>query len=121
MKSGLLAGLIFVATTLTALAATPPNLLTPDQIKTLFGTGKAFTATSASGIKTYSFTFNSDGTALELLKGAKKGVSGKWRVSDNGYCTSWGGGTEHCYTVDKGAKSYEVRDLGGNLISNWKL
>ena len=120
VKTGLIAGLIVMTTSFATLAATPPALLTPDQIRTLFGTGKPFTATSVSGIKTYAFTFNPDGSAMERLKGAKKGVSGKWRVSDNGYCTTWNGGTEHCYTVDKGAKSYEVRDLGGDLISNWK-
>ena len=119
MKPAWLAGLILVSTTFAALAATPPALLTPDQIKALFGTGKPFTATSASGTKTYIFTFNPDGSALEVQKG-NKGISGKWRVDDKGYCTTWGTGTEHCYTVDKGAKSYEVRDLGGNLISNWR-
>lgn len=121
MRAAALAGLIVISTSLVAMAATPPTLLTPDQIKTLFGTGKPFTATSLSGTKTYSFTFNADGSALELQKGAKKGISGKWRVSDKGYCTAWGGGTEHCYTVDKAGNGYEVRDLGGNLISNWKL
>lgn len=119
MRTAWLAVLMVVSTTLSAVAANPPPL-TPDQIKALFGTGKPFTATSASGTKTYTFTFNPDGSALEVQKGAKKGVTGKWRVDDKGYCTTWNGGTEHCYTVDKGATSYEVRDAGGNLISNWK-
>lgn len=120
MRIAALSGLIVLATTVAAIAATVPAPLTPDQIKALFGTGKPFIATSVSGTKIYSFTFNPDGTALELQKGAKKGVSGKWRVDDKGYCTTWGAGTEHCYTVDKGPKSYEVRDAGGDLISNWK-
>ena len=117
-RAALLAGLIMASTTLATLAATTPALLTPDQIKTIFGTGKPFAATSASGIKTYTFTFNPDGSALEVQKG-NKGISGKWRVSDKGYCTTWGAGSEHCYTVNKGSKNYEVRDLGGNLISTW--
>ena len=118
MKAALLAGVIFVATTLSALAA-PAAMLTTDQIKAIFGTGKPFTATSVSGVLVYAFTFNPDGTAVKAEKGSKD-IAGKWRVSDKGYCTTWGKGSEHCYTVDKGAKGYEVRDLGGNLISTWK-
>ncbi len=133
MKIGLFLGVLLVSATLPAFAATntasslppppataKPATLTPDQIKTIFGIGKPFTAVSASGTKIYSFTFNPDGTALEVAKGATKGVTGKWRVDDKGYCTAWGKGTEHCYVVDKGAKGYEVRDAGGNLISTWK-
>lgn len=98
------------------LAAT--TALSPDEIKSTFGTGKPFTATSLSG-KVYLFTFKPDGSAVEVVKGKKKATTGAWRVSDKGYCTKWGGGTEHCYSVSKVSDHYEVRDAGGHLISNW--
>ena len=118
MKILLLVSLMLSWATLPSLAAANATL-SPDEIKAAFGTGKPFTATSASGTKIFSFTFNPDGTALEVQKG-NKGISGKWRVSSNGYCTTWGTGVEHCYTVDKGPKGYEVRDPKGTLVANWR-
>ena len=94
--------------------------LSPDEIKTTFATGKPFSAVSASG-KTFKMTFKDDGSALMLAKGAKKGQAGKWRVSDKGYCTTWGKSSEHCYTVEKGAKQYDVLDGSGKLVAHWTL
>ena len=94
------------------------NVLSPDDIKATFGTGKPFSAVSTSGVA-YSFTFKSDGSALQVVKGKKKGTTGSWRVSDKGYCTTWGSGREHCYTVEKNGNKYSVRDATAQLVSTW--
>lgn len=94
------------------------NELTPDQIKTTFADGKPFTAVSTSG-EVFVLTFKPDGSALEVAKGKKKGTTGKWRVSDKGYCTKWSASGEHCYTIIKIGSKYAVRGSAGQLISTW--
>jgi hypothetical protein len=99
-----------------AATATP---LTPADIKATFATGKPFTATSVSGTS-FTFTFNPDGTAVQARKGGATS-NGSWRLSDNGYCTKWSGGTENCYTVEKNGTRYDVLDTAGHVVSRWKL
>ena len=96
------------------------TVLSPAQIKTLFGTGKPFTAVPRSGGKAYWFTFKPDGSALEVPKGTNQtGATGTWDLSAKGYCSKWGGSRAHCYTVDKNGDQYEVRDRVGYLVSRW--
>jgi hypothetical protein len=114
------ATLILVAGTFTALAAATP--LSPADIKTMFGTGKPFTASSATGRASFTFTFKPDGTASQTSKGTiSTVVTGTWRVNDKGYCSKWGAGAEHCYTVEKNGTRYDVRDSAGHVVSRWSL
>ena len=87
--------------------------------KTIFGTGKAFAAAAPSG-STLMLTFNPDGSAKALPTGKKKGQNGTWRVSDTGYCTTWGKGTEKCYTVQKIGDRYDVFNGNGAVVAHWK-
>src|SRR5262245_10590674 len=81
-------------------AADKPQPLTPDDIKTTFATGHAFSAATPGG-EVVMLTFKPDGTAQAAPKGKKKVSKGKWRLNDTGYCTTWGKSAEHCYTVQK--------------------
>ena len=101
-----------------ALAATA-TMLTPADIKATFATGKSFTATSVGGTA-FSFTFNPDGSAVQVSKGQSV-TNGAWRLSDNGYCSKWGSGSENCYTVEKNGTRYDVRDTAGHVVSRWTL
>ncbi len=113
------AAIILAAGTASAMAAGSP--LSPSQIQSTFGTGKTFSATSASGRSAYWFTFRADGSATAVPKGQKTGAQGKWRLSSDGYCSAWGPGAEHCYTIDKNGSKFDVRDPGGNLVANFAL
>ncbi len=112
------AAIILVAGAASAMAAGAP--LTPSQIKSTFGTGKPFSAASADGRAKFWFTFNADGSAQAVPKGRKSGAHGTWRLSKNGYCTQWGTGAEHCYTIDKTGSQFDVRD-GGTVIAHFAL
>jgi hypothetical protein len=115
---GTTAAMILLAGTISAMAAA--IVLSPDEIKATFGTGKPFTAMSSTGGKAFWFTFKADGNAIETPKGKKKtSTTGTWRISDKGYCTKWDSGSEHCYTVEKSGARYDVRDSRGSLISSW--
>jgi hypothetical protein len=109
---------IAVVGSLPALAAATP--LTPAEIKSMFGNGKPFTATSTGG-QSYTFIFKVDGTASQTPKGGGGGTTGVWRVNDKGYCSKWGTAAEHCYTVERNGERFDVRDSTGKAISRWTL
>lgn len=116
------------ATTLAPPGAAPPAasaasaVLTPAEIKTMFGTGKPFTAVSSPGGKTYTFTLKPDGSAVQMPKGSTTtATTGTWRVNDKGYCSKWGTNAEHCYIIVRNGKSYDVKDDSGHVVSHWKL
>jgi hypothetical protein len=110
----LMAGFVCIVAP-SALAAA---MLTPDQVKQTFATGHPFAASNPGGVK-FSITFNGDGTATEIVKGGTKSESGKWRLSDKGYCTQWGTNTEHCYRVTKADDHYDVIGFDGTVIARW--
>ncbi len=117
--TGLTTAAIFLAAGTASAAAA--GALSPSQIQSTFGTGKPFSAVSASGRSAFWFTFNAAGSALAVPKGQKSGVSGTWRVSKDGYCSTWGTGAEHCYTIDGNGPQFDVRDPGGALIAHFTL
>lgn len=126
LKHVSLAAILTISLAAPALAATAAATpLTPDEIKTTFATGKPFTAVSPGG-KSYTLTLNADGTAVRAAAsktGAKakgKGETGAWRVSDKGYCTTWGKRPEHCYTVQKSGDGYDILGPAGKA-AHWKL
>ena len=94
--------------------------LSPMEIKATFGTGKPFTANSATGSASYTFVLNPDGTATQTSKRKSATViNGAWRVDDKGYCSKWAGSGEHCYTIEKNGNRYSVRDGAGKVVSHW--
>jgi hypothetical protein len=99
-----------------ALAA---NTLSPEQIKSTFGTGQPFSSISPSGAA-YTLVLNVDGSASRTPKGSKAAVTGTWRVASDGYCSKWGKNPENCYTIQKGAKAYTVLDSGGKIVARWR-
>jgi hypothetical protein len=110
-----------VAALLAAVPAIAATTLTPTEIKAMFGTGKAFVATSSGG-QAYSFVFKPDGSATQSPKGSTTTITtGTWRVNDKGYCSRWGTNAEHCYTVEKNGDKFDVRDSTGKAISRWQL
>jgi hypothetical protein len=96
------------------------DILTPVEIKKTFATGKPFSATVPSG-KTVQITFNPNGSASSIPKGKKKGIKGKWRLSDAGYCSTWGQRKENCYTVQKVGTRYDVINGNNILAAQWVM
>jgi hypothetical protein len=104
-----------------ASSARAAEFLSPDEIKTTFATGVAFTATSASG-ETKRITLNPDGTATITSKAEKKksaSKSGKWRLSADGYCSTWGKGSENCYLIKPNGKKFDVLTAKKEVIAHW--
>jgi hypothetical protein len=73
--------------------------LKPDEIKATFFTGQPFTASTPANVK-YTMVFMPDGnvTRTPVGKSGNKG-EGTWKLSRDGYCTTWKGNKAACFTV----------------------
>jgi hypothetical protein len=92
--------------------------LSPHEITATFGTGKPFASSSPAGAR-FTLVLFPDGKASRTPKGSKTATVGKWRVSDTGYCSTWGNSAENCYTIQKGDQTYTVRDSTGKTVARW--
>jgi hypothetical protein len=99
------------------LAAAATNL-SPQEIKAAFGTGDPFTATSPGGTA-YQMMLKPDGSAARTPKKGTPAVVGTWRLSDTGYCSTWGKNPENCYTIQKSGTKYAVIDKKGVVAAHW--
>jgi hypothetical protein len=115
---------VFLTATAFLLGATATgqagDTLSPQEIKDTFGTGKPFIAEAASGTIVV-LTLSPDGAARVTPKVKTKALTGIWRISDKGYCTTWGHADEKCYTVQKKRDGYDVINSRGAVIARWKL
>jgi hypothetical protein len=91
----------------TTLGAQANDYLRPDEVRALL-VGKKVLGRVSSGAM-FDFQMNEDGTASTSAAG---GDTGKWRLNDDGYCTSWDKirkGSEMCFKVTK-------RKLGQHFV-----
>ena len=75
------------------------DTMSPSDIKATFFDGQPFTAATPSGTK-FKMTFTPDGkmTREPLAQSGTK-ISGTWKLSANGFCTTWQHAKPNCYTV----------------------
>src|ERR1051326_7901081 len=92
-----IAGIALAA--LSSSAALAAAKLTPKEIQTEFFDGKPFTAATTSGTK-FKLTFTPDGkvTREPQDKAGAKG-EGTWKLTKDGFCTTWKGSAANCYTI----------------------
>jgi hypothetical protein len=93
--------------------------LTPDVIKTTFFDGQEFTAATPTGLK-FKMVFTADGKVTRTPAGnyGAKGEGG-WKLSKEGFCTTWKGDKQHCYTlVPAGDNKWSVMQ-GPSMKAIW--
>ncbi len=100
----------------TAFAATK---LMPKDIQTEFFNGKSFTAATTSGTK-FKMTFTTDGkvTREPQDKAGAKG-EGTWKLSKDGFCTTWKGSAANCYTLVNVDKNKWSVVKGATTVAVW--
>jgi hypothetical protein len=100
------------------LLADPAAKLAPDQIQTTFFNGQSFTASTTSNVK-YKMTFMADGKMRrEPTSGGTKG-EGTWKLSKDGFCTTWTGAKANCFTVvGAGDNKWSVLK-GSTIMATW--
>ena len=93
MRAVLPVALTVIASITAAFAA----VLAPADIQTTFFNGQPFT-TAASNIK-YKMTFTADGKMTREPIGAGAKSEGTWKLSKDGFCSTWKGSKQNCYRI----------------------
>ena len=119
-----------LATTTIALPA-PVGRLAPKDIETTFFNGKPFTASTPSNVK-FKMVFKSDGTMTResLGKASKKGgktntkgagtvSEGTWKLSQEGFCSTWKGSRENCYRVHENGTNKWAIVAASQTVAYW--
>jgi hypothetical protein len=93
--------------------------LAPNDIQTTFFNGEPFTSSTPQNIK-YTMVFTADGkmTREPLGKAGVKG-EGTWKLSKDGFCTTWKNSAANCFNlVPSGDKKWSVMK-GTAAIGTW--
>ncbi len=104
--------LSIIATVFFANGALANDFLKPDQIQNLL-VGKKVLGQASNG-SIFDFQMNSDFTATTSAAG---GDTGRWRLSEDGYCSTWTKirqGKEACFKVSKVGANYFVDGPDGS-------
>jgi len=111
------AAIVFFASA-TASAAPPAAKLSPEQIQSTFFNGQSFTAATNSNVK-FKMTFSADGKMKrEPVGGGGKG-EGTWKLSKEGFCSTWKGGASNCFTVVAAGDNKWSVLKGSTILATW--
>ena len=93
--------------------------LLPKEIQTEFFDGKPFTAATTSGTK-FKMTFSGDNKVVREPqdKAGQKG-EGTWKLSKDGFCTTWKGSPSNCYTIVNVDKNKWSVVKGAATVAVW--
>jgi len=110
-------GVVGVFLAASALAA-PAAKLAPNDIQATFFNGQPFTASTPSNLR-FKMTFMPDGKMKrEPIGGGSRG-EGTWKLSKDGFCTTWKGSKDNCFTVvNAGANQWSVLK-GSTIMATW--
>jgi hypothetical protein len=113
------AGVVTAAVVMGGATALAVERLKPEEIKATFFTGQPFTASTPANVK-YTMVFTTDGnvTRTPVGKSGAKG-EGTWKLSRDGYCTTWKGNKSTCFTViPSGDNKWSVMQ-GASIKASW--
>jgi hypothetical protein len=95
-----------------------PAKLSPSDIQTTFFNGQPFTASTPSNLK-FKMTFSADGKMKRVPVGTGSRGEGTWKLSKDGFCSSWKGGKDSCFTVvSAGDNKWSVL-RGSTIMATW--
>jgi hypothetical protein len=116
--TGTTIGIVFAAWfTAWAFAASPAKL-SPNDIQTTFFNGQPFTAQTPSNLK-FKMTFTADGNMKRVPFGKGSRGEGTWKLSKEGFCTTWKGSKDRCFTVvSAGNNKWSVLQ-GSTIMATW--
>ena len=105
-------------------AATPAagtaTALPPKDIQATFFTGTPFTAAATGSLK-YKMTFSADGKmAREPAGTGGSKAEGTWKLSNDGFCSTWKGSKANCFRViPSGENKWSVMK-GTTRVATWE-
>jgi hypothetical protein len=94
--------------------------LTPKEIQDTFFTGQAFTSSTPSNIK-FKMVFMPDGKMTREPVSRAAGVKGEgtWKLSKDGFCTSWKGSSATCFTLVNVEDNKWSVVRGATTVATW--
>jgi hypothetical protein len=107
-----------IATSGTALAA-PAGRLAPKDIESTFFNGQPFTASTPGNVK-FKMVFAADGTMTRepVAKAGAKG-EGTWKLSQDGFCTTWKGSKPNCFQLRASGSNKWAVINGTTAVAHW--
>jgi hypothetical protein len=94
---GVVAAILVMLLTADGVAAA--EKMAPSDIQSTFFNGQPFTASTQSNVK-FKMTFTADGKMKRHPMGTGPKGEGTWKLSKDGFCTTWSGSTlSNCFTV----------------------
>jgi len=114
MRTLLLAGAVAIVAVAPVFAAT----LAPSEIQATFFTGQPFTA--STGNTKYKMTFAADGKMTrEPMGGSGAKSEGTWKLTKEGFCSTWKGSKANCYRVQSASDNKWSVVKGTTTIATW--
>ena len=114
---GAAAALLAVLLTTNGVAAA--DKMAPNDIQSTFFNGQPFTASTTSNLK-FKMTFTADGKMKRQPVGTGSRGVGTWKLSQDGFCTTWNGATiANCFTVvSAGDNKWSIKK-GSTILAIW--
>jgi hypothetical protein len=98
--------------------AAPAAKLSPSDIQATFFNGQPFTASTPSNLK-FKMTFTADGKMKRAPIGSGSRGEGTWKLSKDGFCSTWNGAKDNCFTVvSAGDNKWSVL-RGSTIMATW--
>lgn len=112
----LAAGVVLLGST----AALTLTRLTPKEIQDSFFNGQPFTSSTPSNIK-FKMVFTPDGKMTREPVSRAAGVQGEgtWKLSKDGFCTSWKGSKPTCFTLVNVEENKWSVVRGATTVATW--
>ena len=101
-----------------ALVAAAAGKLAPAEIQSTFFNGQPFIAATPSNIR-FKMTFNADGKMIRVPIGTGSRSQGTWKLSKEGFCTTWKGAKETCFTVAGAGENKWSVLRGSTIMATW--
>ena len=101
------------------LLAAPAGRLAPKDIETLFFNGKPFTAATPANVK-FKMVFSPEGTMTREPLGKTGSKSeGTWKLSPDGFCSTWQGSKQNCYRVQQSGNNRWAIIVSTQAVAYW--
>ena len=102
-----------------ALSGAPAGRLSPKEIQATFFTGEPFTAATPANVK-FKMVFTPDGkmTREPLSKSGAK-FEGTWKLSQDGFCSTWKGSKQNCYRVQTSGENKWAVIVSTQAVAYW--
>jgi hypothetical protein len=103
----------------TANGVAAADKMAPNDIQSTFFNGQPFTASTPTNLK-FKMTFNADGKMKRQPIGTGARGVGTWKLSKDGFCTTWGGATiANCFTVVSAGDNKWSILKGSSVLATW--